>query len=72
MEEDMLRAEVYGFLAKLNNRSFNPSSQHVNKVIDAVKAWAILPGEVDVGWLGRSRHLGVVGWLFVVATGCCS
>lgn len=53
MEEDALRAELYQFLAKANGGKFDPAQKHVNAVVDAIKAWALLGAEVEVGaWLG--------------------
>lgn len=53
MEEDGLRAELYGFLARANSGKFDPTPKHVNAVIDGIKAWVMLPAEVEVGaWLG--------------------
>jgi putative DNA primase/helicase len=54
IEEDALRAKLYQFLAKANHGKFDPAQKHVNAVIDAVKAWSLLPGDVEVGtWLGE-------------------
>jgi putative DNA primase/helicase len=53
MEEDALRAELYQFLARANGGKFDPAQKHVNAVVDAIKAWALLGAEVEVGaWLG--------------------
>ena len=54
MEEDALRAEIYQFLAKANYGKFDPAPKHVNAVVDAIKAWVMLPAECEVGgWLGE-------------------
>lgn len=56
MEEDALRAELYQFLAKANGGKFDPAPRHVNAVVDAIKAWALLGNEVEIGaWLGDGK-----------------
>jgi D5 N terminal like len=56
MEEDELRAELYLFLAKVNQGKFDPAQKHVNAVIDAIKAWVFLSAEVEIGaWLGSDE-----------------
>jgi putative DNA primase/helicase len=54
MEEDAVRAELYKFLASVNCGKFDPAQRHVNTVIDAVRARALLDADVEVGtWLGE-------------------
>ena len=56
MEEDALRAEIYQFLARANGGKLDPAPKHVNAVIDTIKAWALLPVDVEVGaWLGKGE-----------------
>lgn len=75
IHEEVIRAQVYDWLDKSSEgeqREFNPDSTKVNRIIDALKAVALVPNEIrgqEIGWIGEECPLGDVREL--IAMGNC-